>query len=101
VSEEDAPLRQSVPLEGRHQRSAETDSAADIVSSASLFDSSSRKPDSEAFVTPDRGSHQKERGVPDALQECAKRYLTRVIASSGAKVIVPLRNVFLPATGVY
>lgn len=33
---------------------------------------------------------QNEFGVDEALQECANRYLTRVIASSGAKVIVVL-----------
>lgn len=33
---------------------------------------------------------QKEFGVDEALQECTNRYLTRVIASSGAKVIVVL-----------
>jgi uracil-DNA glycosylase len=36
---------------------------------------------------------QKERGVNVALQECTKRYLTRVIAASGAKVIVVLGSI--------
>ena len=36
---------------------------------------------------------REEFGVPEALQECTKRYLTRVIASSGAKVIVVLGDI--------
>ncbi len=42
---------------------------------------------------------KQERGVADALHECTNRYLARILAASGAKVVVVLGNVANEAFG--